>query len=63
MAVDNGWEIVKIKSEPSYDHHGFVYLVTLQSDSECAVQELIIPKSAIVEKIFEQRAPALFSGC
>jgi hypothetical protein len=63
MAIDNDWEIIKIRLEPSHDQHGFVYLVTLKIFPEGHSQELIIPKSALVEKIFEQNAPSMVPVC
>ncbi len=63
MAIDNGWDIVKVKLEPSCDQHGFVYLVTLHRDPEGQHQELIIPRSALVDKILEQYSPAIIPVC
>jgi hypothetical protein len=63
MAIDNGWDIAKVKLEPSCDQHGFVYLVTLHRDPEGQNQELIIPRSALVDKILEQYSPAIIPVC
>ena len=54
MAMDNGWEVVKAELVPSWDQLGFFYLVSLERCSDGQAQELIIPKSALVEKILEQ---------
>ena len=57
MATENGWDIVKAELEPSSDQYGFVYLVTLKFRSDGQCQELVIPKSGLVEKILEQCGP------
>jgi len=59
MALDNGWDITRIELEPSNDQHGFVYLVTVKCRSNGHFQKLVIPKSSLVEKVFEQYAPSL----
>ena len=59
MALDNGWDITRIELEPSNDQYGFIYLVTVKCRSNGQFQKLVIPKSTLVEKVFEQYAPSL----
>jgi hypothetical protein len=56
IAIDNGWEIVKVESVPSWDQLGFVYLVSLKNPAQIgsASSWLVLPKSALVEKILEE---------
>lgn len=63
MALDNGWEIVHVvpaavneKSEPGYH-------VTLQIQPEGHCQELLVPHSKLIEKLFEQKVPQLVRVC
>ena len=57
MAIDNGWDIDEVESVPSWDQLGFVYVVTLKSSSCSQNQKLIMPKSALVEKILAEHGP------
>ncbi len=59
MALDNGWDITRIELEPSNDQYGFIYLVTVKCRSNGQFQKLIVPRSALAEKVFEQYAPSL----
>lgn len=63
MAMDNGWNIERVKplDEPQADRS--TYLVTLRSRSEGKAQHLVIPKSALVDKILQLRAPATVWSC
>jgi hypothetical protein len=56
MAIDNGWEIVKVESVPSWDQLGFVYLVSLKNPAQTGGSSswLVLPKSALVEKMLEE---------
>ena len=63
MAIDNGWDITKVQPVPKWENHGPVYLLTIRCHSEGHEQKLIIPKSALVEKILEQHAPAMVPVC
>jgi hypothetical protein len=59
-AIDNGWKVGKIELEPSWDQHGFIYLVTLSHPSQKINQQLILPKNAIVDSfLFKQSAGSL----
>ncbi len=54
-AIDNGWQVDRIELAPSWDQHGFIYLVALSSPLQKHHQQLILPKNAIVESLlFEQ---------
>ena len=57
MAIDNGWDIVEVESVPSMDQLGFVYVVMLKCTSGGQNQKLIMPKSALVEKILAEHGP------
>ena len=59
MAIDNGWDIVKVESVPSWDQLGFVYLVSLKNSSQAGrtTSSLVLPKSALVEKILDENWP------
>ena len=58
MATENGWDILKAELKPSYEQYGFVYLVTLKCQSNGQCQELVIPKSGLVEQILDQHTSA-----
>ena len=61
MAIDNGWDIVKVESVPSWDQLGFVYLVSLKNAAQASITSgwLILPKNALVEKILEEHGSAI----
>ena len=44
-ALDNGWKIARVELAPSWDQHGFVYLVTLKASSHSVTQQIILPKN------------------
>jgi hypothetical protein len=52
-ALQNGWLICKAELFPSWDQHGFVYVVTLVHDSE-RHQQVVLPKSELVEKLLAE---------
>ena len=52
-ALDNGWHIGKVELAPSWDQHGFVYLVTLHLHTSALSQQLIIPKNPLVENLLD----------
>jgi hypothetical protein len=59
-AIDNGWQVDRVELAPSWDQHGFIYLVTLSRPLQKHHQQLILPKNAIVESLlFEQPAGSL----
>lgn len=53
MAIDNGWEVVKVETVPSWDQLGFIYLVTLEGHSCEQIQKLALPRSTPIEKLLE----------
>ncbi len=63
MAIDNGWEIAKSELVPCWENIGPAYLMTVRSTKDNREQKLVIPKSALVEKILEQHAPAMAPVC
>jgi hypothetical protein len=60
-ALDNGWQVESIELAPSWDQHGFVYLVTLQLHSHKFSHQLILPKNDVVESLLFDGATSLFS--
>jgi hypothetical protein len=60
-ALDNGWRIAAIELKPSWDQHGFIYLLTLRHPSHAHSQHLVLPKNAQVEALLVDQALALVS--
>ena len=56
LILENGWKIVGIELVPSEDQFGFVYLVTLNSDSRQQSQQLVLPRTRLIEKILDEQA-------
>jgi hypothetical protein len=54
LFLENGWKVVKIELVPSEDQLGFIYLVTLESDSCQQYKQLVLPRTILIEKILEQ---------
>ena len=54
LILENGWKVVNIDLAPSQDQLGFVYLVTLKSDSRQQYQQLMLPRTTLIEKILEE---------
>jgi hypothetical protein len=50
-ALDIGWRIEYMELHPSWDQHGLIYLVMLQSDIEDQHQQIIIPKNSLVDRL------------
>jgi hypothetical protein len=55
-AIDNGWQVQDIELTPSWDQHGFIYLVTLTKPFSHIHQQLILPKTADVECLLMEQA-------
>jgi len=53
LILENGWKVVNIDLVPSQDQLGLVYLVTLKSDSRQQYQQLMLPRTTLIEKILE----------
>ena len=51
LFIENGWKIVRTELVPSDDQNGFVYLVTLKSDTRLHNEQLVLPRTALIEKI------------
>jgi hypothetical protein len=54
LILENGWKVVNIDLAPSQDQLGFVYLVTLKSISRQQYQQLMLPRTTLIEKILEE---------
>jgi hypothetical protein len=61
MALEDGWEAVKVEPVPSRGQIGSIYSITLKSHSSGQSQNLIMPKSALVEKLLDERGPKIIS--
>ena len=57
MAIDNGWEIVKVQPVTRWENYGPVYLMTVRCNTGGGDQKLVIPRSTLVDKIIEQHVP------
>ena len=55
-AIYKGWQISEIGLEPSWDQHGFVYLVTLRLPFQNSCQQIILPKNPMVEDLLTHTA-------
>ena len=53
-ALDNGWKIARVELAPSWDQHGFIYLVTLKYPSHSFTQQLILPKNTLVKTLLDE---------
>ncbi len=63
MALDNGWNITRIQPVDDQEAKTPAYQITLLDDTNGRTQNLVIPKSALVEKIFELRTPVMARSC
>ena len=50
-ALDQGWKITHVESVPSWDQHGFVFLVSLQTGLNMNTSELILPHNRWIEDL------------
>ena len=55
MAIEDGWNVVKIEPVPVDGQLGSIYLVMLKSSLSRQSQKLIMPKSALIEKLLDER--------
>ncbi|MBI4732888.1 MAG: hypothetical protein HY781_12335 [Chloroflexi bacterium] len=53
-ALDNGWLIEEVELLPSWDQHGFIYLVTLYLNTSTHSQQIILPKNPLVDKLLAE---------
>jgi hypothetical protein len=53
-ALDNGWHLKKAELLPSWDQHGFIYLVTLYLHNLDHMQQLILPKNPLVDNLLDE---------
>lgn len=53
-ALDNGWQLSKAELLPSWDQHGFIYLVTLYLHTLDHSQQLILPKNPLVDGLLDE---------
>jgi hypothetical protein len=57
-ALDQGWKITKVELAPSWDQHGFIYLVTLNRPHRQIVRQLILPQNTFVMYLLQDYASA-----
>ena len=62
MLLENGWNIAGTQLAPSEDQQEFVYIVSLKSDFRQELQQLILPASALIEKIIHEHKPIAVSA-
>jgi len=53
-ALDNGWRLYKVELSPSWDQHGFIYLVTLSLYNTDHTQQLILPRSHLMDNLLDE---------
>jgi hypothetical protein len=53
-ALDQGWKVIKTELAPSWDQHGFIYLVTLKRQSHQHSQQLILPQNSLVANLLQE---------
>lgn len=53
-AMDKGWQVSEIRLEPSWDQHGFIYLVTLRHPELQRSQELIMPRCSLTDELLNE---------
>jgi hypothetical protein len=61
-ALDNGWQIRQVELAPSWDQHGFIYLVTLRQGQPDYAQQLILPKNALIDELFKEMNVTIAHG-
>jgi hypothetical protein len=54
LVIENGWQVIRTELAPSQDQNGFVYLVTLKSASRLQSHQLVLPRTALIEKILAE---------
>ena len=60
-ALDQGWKVIKAELVPSWDQHGFIYLVTLKRQSHQHTQQLILPQNSLVANILQEYSTTVTS--
>lgn len=50
-ALDRGWRVSRARLKPSWDQHGFVYLLTLRHPARAHSQDLVLPGNRQVESL------------
>jgi hypothetical protein len=53
-ALDQGWKVIKVEMEPSWDQNGFIYLVSLKRQSHPHTQQLILPYNSLVAYLLQK---------
>ncbi len=61
-ALDQGWKVSRVSLQPSWDQHGFVYVLTLKRFGGCRVQQLVLPRTSQVEALLSEYASRSSSG-
>lgn len=53
-ALEDNWCILSTELFPSWDQNGFVYNVKIQKKESDKVEEIILPKSVVVDQLIEE---------
>jgi len=57
LVIENGWKVIRAELAPSEDQSEYVYLVTFRSDNRLQTQQLILPRTSLIEKILTEHSP------
>ena len=61
LLLENGWRVVKVEFVPSEDQLGLLHQVTLESDSQYQRQQILLPRTALIEEILDEQSRSFFS--
>ncbi|MCS7010445.1 MAG: hypothetical protein N2049_01580 [Anaerolineales bacterium] len=50
-ALDEGWQVRRIYLRPSWDQHGFIYLIDLWHSDFRRCQQIVLPKTPQIESL------------
>jgi len=53
-ALKDGWLVNHVELVPSWDQHGFIYLVTLRHHQPDFAQRLVLPQNALIEELLTE---------
>jgi hypothetical protein len=54
LAFENGWQISHVELCPSWDQHGFLYVVTLYHCAQTHTPQIILPKNHLVDRLLDK---------
>lgn len=54
VALEKGWQVKKVEMVPSWDQHGFIYIITLHHSTTNHSQQFILPKNDQVENLLQE---------